>query len=79
MLMRLLPCEGALPARLRFVLTSLDQGAYMSGTDKNGKLLRKDERKPKKSQPKPADDDDHEDGDIATPKRDRYGEDDEPL
>jgi hypothetical protein len=51
----------------------------MSGTDKNGKLLRKDERKPKKSQPKPADDDDREDGDIATPKRDRYGEDDEPL
>jgi len=26
-----------------------------------------------------ADDDDYEDGDIATPKRDRYGNDDEPL
>jgi hypothetical protein len=25
------------------------------------------------------DDDDFEDGDIATPKRDRYGNDDEPL
>jgi hypothetical protein len=25
------------------------------------------------------DDDDYEDGDIATPKRDRYGPDDEPL
>jgi hypothetical protein len=25
------------------------------------------------------DDDDYEDGDIATPKRDRYGNDDEPL
>jgi hypothetical protein len=24
-------------------------------------------------------DDDYEDGDIATPKRDRYGNDDEPL
>lgn len=24
-------------------------------------------------------DDDHEDGDIATPKRDRHGTDDEPL
>jgi hypothetical protein len=23
--------------------------------------------------------DDYEDGDIATPKRDRYGEDDQPL
>ncbi|MBR0779626.1 hypothetical protein JQ543_33010 [Bradyrhizobium diazoefficiens] len=27
----------------------------------------------------PRDDDDYEDGDIATPKRDRYGNDDEPL
>ena len=27
----------------------------------------------------PLDDDDYEDGDIATPKRDRYGADDEPL
>jgi hypothetical protein len=36
--------------------------------------------KPKKKPPKPrADDDDYEDGDIATPKRDRYGNDDEPL
>jgi hypothetical protein len=26
-----------------------------------------------------ADDDDYEDGDIATPKRDSYGNDDEPL
>jgi len=25
------------------------------------------------------DDDDYEDGDITTPKRDRYGNDDEPL
>jgi hypothetical protein len=27
----------------------------------------------------PADDDDYEDGDFATPKKDRYGTDDEPL
>jgi hypothetical protein len=27
----------------------------------------------------PLDDEDYEDGDIATPKRDRYGPDDEPL
>jgi len=26
-----------------------------------------------------SDDEDYEDGDIATPKRDRYGNDDEPL
>ncbi|MBB4264246.1 MULTISPECIES: hypothetical protein [unclassified Bradyrhizobium] len=29
--------------------------------------------------PPPLDDDDYEDGDIATPKRDRYGPDDDPL
>jgi hypothetical protein len=29
--------------------------------------------------PKRDDDNDYEDGDIATPKRDRYGNDDEPL
>ncbi|WP_164935278.1 hypothetical protein [Bradyrhizobium guangzhouense] len=33
-----------------------------------------------KQPPPPRDtDDDYEDGDIATPKRDRYGNDDEPL
>lgn len=33
----------------------------------------------KKSQPPSDTDDDYEDGDIATPKRDRNGDDDEPL
>jgi hypothetical protein len=33
----------------------------------------------KKSLPSRAEGDDDEDGDIATPKRDRYGNDDEPL
>jgi hypothetical protein len=35
----------------------------------------------KATKPKPPrdTDDDDEDGDIATPKRDRYGNDDEPL
>ncbi|MDA9507712.1 hypothetical protein XI09_24380 [Bradyrhizobium sp. CCBAU 11386] len=35
--------------------------------------------KAKKPPPRDLDDDDYEDGDIATPKRDRYGPDDEPL
>jgi hypothetical protein len=35
--------------------------------------------KAKKPPPPPVEDDDFEDGDIATPKRDRYGTDDEPL
>jgi hypothetical protein len=29
--------------------------------------------------PRDTEDDDYEDGDIATPKRDRYGPDDEPF
>jgi hypothetical protein len=40
----------------------------------------KADHKSKKPPPSPpAEDDDIEDGDIATPKRDRYGNDDEPL
>ena len=35
--------------------------------------------KPKKPERAPIEDDDYEDGDIATPKRDRTGNDDEPL
>jgi hypothetical protein len=56
-----------------------DQGKTMGGTGKKSKLPGKDSDKPKKSTPKRIEDDDYEDGDIATPKRDRYGEDDEPL
>ena len=55
----------------------------MGGTDKTGKPPIRDDAKPKPSPlptpPPQADDDDVEDGDIATPKRDRYGNDDEPL
>ena len=39
----------------------------------------KADEKAKKPPPPEPDDDDDEDGDIATPKRDRYGADDEPL
>ena len=51
----------------------------MGQTGKKKKLPNKDEGKPKKTQPVPVEDDDIEDGDIATPKRDRYGDDDQPL
>lgn len=40
---------------------------------------KQDGGKPKPPPPRRADDEDYEDGDIATPKRDRYGADDEPL
>ena len=50
----------------------------MAGTGKKSELPGKDD-KSKKPPRKPLEDDDYEDGDIATPKRDRYGEDDQPL
>ncbi|WP_165405534.1 hypothetical protein [Bradyrhizobium genosp. SA-3] len=40
---------------------------------------RQAQDKAKKPPPPREIDDDYEDGDIATPKRDRYGPDDEPL
>ena len=51
----------------------------MYGTGKKSELPNKPDGKPKKPPPPPAEDDDIEDGDIATPKRDRSGDDDEPL
>jgi len=50
----------------------------MGGNGKKDELPGKHEENSKKSPP-PAEDDDAEDGDIATPKRDLYGEDDQPL
>ena len=38
-----------------------------------------DDTSSKKPLPPKLEDEDHEDGDIATPKRDRTGNDDEPL
>jgi hypothetical protein len=47
------------------------------GEPKKSELPNKDQSKSKK--PPPATDDDKEDGDFATPKRDRSDEDDRPL
>ena len=49
----------------------------MGGTGRKSEPPKKADDKSKK--PEPDEDDDYEDGDIATPKRDRYGNDDEPL
>ncbi len=52
----------------------------MGGIRKNSEHPGKDDAKSKKSPTAPIQDDDEiEDGDIATPKRDRYGDDDQPL
>jgi hypothetical protein len=50
----------------------------MDNTDKKQQPPKTAEDKSKKKPPPPADED-YEDGDIATPKSDRYGTDDEPL
>jgi hypothetical protein len=51
----------------------------MSNAGKKNEPAEKTDDKSKKPPPPPVQDDDCEDGDIATPKRDRYGNDDEPL
>jgi hypothetical protein len=51
----------------------------MGRTGKKRELPQKTNDKSKKTPPAPAEDDDFEDGDIATPKRDRDGDDDQPL
>jgi hypothetical protein len=51
----------------------------MGGTGKKQEPLKKDSSKPTSPPPPPIEDDDFEDGDIATPKRDRHGDDDQPL
>jgi hypothetical protein len=50
----------------------------MGNTGKKNEPAKKADDKSKKPPPG-ADDDDYEDGDFATPKRDRTGNDDEPL
>jgi hypothetical protein len=50
----------------------------MGGTGKPSKPPKKEDGESKKP-PLPVEDDDYEDGDFATPKRDRHGDDDEPL
>jgi hypothetical protein len=55
------------------------KGNSMGGTGKKTENPNKDDGEPKKPPPAPVEDDDFEDGDFATPKRDRHGDDDQPL
>jgi hypothetical protein len=49
------------------------------GDGKKTKPPKEGDDKSKIPAPPPVDDEDHEDGDFATPKHDRDGNDDEPL
>jgi hypothetical protein len=51
----------------------------MGGPGKRSDPPKQGDDKSKKPPPPPIEDDEVEDGDIATPKRDRSGNDDEPL
>ena len=51
----------------------------MGGPGKRSDPLKQGDDKSKKPPPPPIEDDEVEDGDIATPKRDSHGNDDEPL
>ncbi|MBA2402515.1 MAG: hypothetical protein H0V72_28250 [Bradyrhizobium sp.] len=54
----------------------------MGGNGNKSEPPKQDNDKPKnpqRPQKPPVEDDDFEDGDFATPKRDRHGNDDEPL
>jgi hypothetical protein len=51
----------------------------MGGTGRKNEPPKPADDKPKKPERAPVEDDDYEDGDSATPKRDRHGNDDEPL
>jgi hypothetical protein len=51
----------------------------MGGTGKKGDDSNQDGGKPKKPPSRWSQDDEAEDGDIATPKRDRSDDDDQPL
>jgi len=69
---------GLLPARSALCSAARGEKA-MAGTDKKGKVAKEDGKPKKPLPPATTDDDDIEDGDFATPKQDRYGNDDEPL
>jgi hypothetical protein len=51
----------------------------MGSTGRKSEPPKPADDKPKKPPPPKLEDEDDEDGDMATPKRDRYGNDDEPL
>ena len=51
----------------------------MNGTGRKSEPPKKGDEKSKKPERVPVEDDDFEDGDMATPKQDRHGDDDEPL
>jgi hypothetical protein len=55
------------------------RNTHMGGTGKKPEKGKTTRDSGKKQPPKVVEDDDEEDGDFATPKRDRHGDDDQPI
>jgi hypothetical protein len=55
------------------------RSTHMGGTDKQPEKVKTTRDGGKKPPPKAVEDEDEEDGDFATPKRDRHGDDDQPI
>ena len=51
----------------------------MGGTGRKNDPPKQPEEKPKRPERAPVEDEEYEDGDIATPKRDRADDENEPL
>jgi hypothetical protein len=64
------------PSSRRFIVR---ENAMGSMGRKNEPPKQTDDKANKPPLPRADDEEDFEDGDIATPKRDRYGNDDEPI
>jgi len=65
--------------RLHWIASYPIKGNDMGGNRKKTEPPGKEDGKSNKSPPASTEDDDREDGDFATPKRDRSDPDDEPL
>jgi hypothetical protein len=75
-----MPAMDVDPHQVESALSYIFRGKPMGNMGKKSEPPKKVDEKPKKPPPpSSADDDDYEDGDFATPKRDRHGNDDEPL
>jgi hypothetical protein len=77
---KIAPVTVNMPANGGDIEVKTSRNTLMGGTSRKPDKGKTTEGGGKKSPPKVVeDDDDDEDGDFATPKRDRHGDDDQPI
>jgi hypothetical protein len=76
---KIAPVTVNMPVNGGDIEVKTSRNTLMGGTSKKPDKGKTARDSGKKSPPKTIEDDDYEDGDIATPKRDRNGDDDQPL